>query len=358
MSDNFNGLPTSVIPGTFNNTDLRPEMTSGFETGLELHFLQKRISFDLAYSSTLSKDVIFNVQQSGASGIDYKIYNAAELSNKTIELMVNVVPVKMKNGLEWGVGFNWAKTKNKVEKLFTDESGNETETVQISNAPFSATLEMRKGMEASQIVGYDFVYDDNGNKVVDADGFYMRSETVKPLGSVLPDYTGGVSTYVTFKGIRFSGLIDFQKGGKVFSLTNVWGKYSGIFAETAEGDIRENGLINEGVTETGEQNTTVISAVDHYFQDGGYVITAADVYDASFVKLRELTLSYELPQSLFKKAIRGISVGVYGRNLAILHKNVPNIDPEAGLSSGNVQGFEGGQLPTARIFGINLNFRF
>jgi len=358
MSDNFNGLPTSVIPGTFNNTDLRPEMTSGFETGLELHFLQKRISLDVAYSSTRSKDVIFNVQQSGASGIDFKIYNAAELTNKTVELMINVIPVKLKNGLEWGVGMNWAKTNNKVVKLFTDELGNETENVQIGTAPFSATLQMRKGMEASQIVGYDFVYDDKGNKVVGADGFYLRSETVKPLGSVLPDYTGGVNTYVSFKGIRLSGLIDFQKGGKVFSLTNVWGKYSGIFAETAEGDIRENGLVNEGVTETGEQNTTVIAAVDHYFQDGGYVITAADVYDASFVKLREMTLSYELPQSLFKKAIRGVSVGVYGRNLAILHKNVPNIDPEAGLSSGNVQGFEGGQLPTARIFGVNLNVRF
>jgi|GEM_PF-5603634 len=300
--DNFNGLPTSVIPGTFNNTDLKPEMTSGFETGLELHFLQKRISFDIAYSSTRSKDVIFNVQQSGASGIDFKIYNAAEITNKTVELMIGLVPVKLKNGFEWGVGMNWAKTNNEVVKLFTDELGNETESVQIGTAPFSATLQMRKGMAASQIVGYDFVYDDKGNKVVDADGFkvvdadgfYMRSETVKPLGSVLPDYTGGFNTYVTFKGIRLAGLIDFQKGGKVFSLTNVWGKYSGIFAETAEGDIRENGLINEGVTETGEQNTTVIAAVDHYFQDGGYVITAADVYDASFVKLREITLSYSL----------------------------------------------------------------
>ena len=358
ISDNFNGVPTSVLPGTFNNTTLKPEFTSGFETGLEAKFLNQRISMDVAYSSTLSKDVIFNVQQSSASGITYKIYNAAEISNKTVELMLNVIPVKLKNSFEWGVGFNWAKTKNMVEKLFTDENGNETESVQIGTAPFSATLQMYKGMEASQIVGYDFVYDDKGNKIVDADGFYKRTATVTPLGSVLPDYTGGVSTYVTFKGIRLGGLIDFQKGGKVYSLTNVWGRYSGIFAETAEGDIRENGLINEGVTETGEANTTVISAVDHYFQDGGYVITAADVYDASFVKLRELTLSYELPSSLFKKGIRGVSVGIYGRNLAILHKNAPNIDPESGLSTSNVQGFEGGQLPTARTFGINLNVRF
>src|SRR5690606_11169652 len=212
ISDNFNGVPTSVLPGTFNNTTLKPEFTSGFETGLEAKFLNQRISMDVAYSSTLSKDVIFNVQQSSASGITYKIYNAAEISNKTVELMLNVIPVKLKNSFEWGVGFNWAKTKNMVEKLFTDENGNETESVQIGTAPFSATLQMYKGMEASQIVGYDFVYDDKGNKIVDADGFYKRTATVTPLGSVLPDYTGGVSTYVTFKGIRLGGLIDFQKG--------------------------------------------------------------------------------------------------------------------------------------------------
>src|SRR5205085_5966611 len=128
---------------------------------------------------------------------------------------------------------------------------------------------------------------------------YARSAKVKTLGSVLPDFTGGIFTWVEFKGIRLDALIDFQKGGHLFSLTNTWGKYSGTLAETAEGNIREEGLVLDGVVQTGVDsvgnatsdgtvNTGNIAAVDHFFLDGGYTISAADVYDASYVKFSEL----------------------------------------------------------------------
>lgn len=108
---------------------------------------------------------------------------------------------------------------------------------------------------------------------------------------------------------------------------------------------------------TGNENTTTIGAQSHFFYNQGYIIHAADQYDASFVKLREMRLDYNLPESMTSGLpFSNISIGVYGRNLAILHKNVPHIDPEVATSASNVQGFEGGQLPAERTIGFNLKF--
>jgi len=369
VSSNFAGYASAIIPNAANNSELKPEQTSSFEIGTELIFLEGRLSLDFTYYNSLSTDVIFAVQQSLSTGFNSKFYNAAELSNKGIELSLNGTVVKTKSGFSWGLGVNYAKNTNMVEKLFTDENGVETQSLQIQNAPFSATFQARPGMEYGQIVGYDYAYDANGNHIIDG-GAYARTAKVQPLGSVLPNFTGGVSTWFEFKGFRLFGLIDFQDGGKIFSMTNMWGKYSGTLKETAEGGIRENGLILEGVNQNGvdEQgnpttdgtaNVTPIAAVDHFFLDGGYVITAADVYDASFVKFRELSLTYSLPKKLFTKStIQGISVSFIGRNLAIISKNVPNIDPESAVSTNNIQGIEGAQLPSVRTYGMSVNVRF
>ncbi len=369
VSSNFAGYASAIIPNAANNSDLKPEQTSSIEVGTELIFLDGRLSVDFSYYSTTSKDVIFAVQQSLSTGFTSKFYNAAELSNKGIEIQLNGTVVKTKSGFSWGLGFNFGKNKNMVEKLFTDENGVETQSLLIQNAPFSATFQARPGMEYGQIVGYDYAYDANGNHIIDG-GSYARTAKVQPLGSVLPNFTGGVSTTFEFKGFKLFGLIDFQDGGKIFSMTNMWGKYSGTLKETAEGGIRENGLVLEGVVQTGVDaagnpisdgtvNTTSIAAIDHFFLDGGYVITAADVYDASFVKFRELSLTYSLPKKLFTKStIQGVSLSFVGRNLAIISKNIPNIDPESGVSTSNIQGLEGAQLPTVRTYGLTLNVRF
>ena len=369
VSSNFAGFATAIVPNIANNSELQPEKTSSIEIGTQLIFLEGRINLDFTYYNTTSKDVIFAVQQSLSTGYTSKFYNAAEISNKGIELQIDGQVIKTKSGFVWGVGVNYAKNTNMVEKLFTDENGNETQSLRIQNAPFSATFEARPGMAFGQIVGYDYAYDANGNHIIDG-GAYARTAKVQPLGSVLPNFTGGVSTWFEYKGFRLFGLIDFQDGGKLFSMTNMWGKYSGTLKETAEGGIRENGLILEGVEQTGVDdlgnpisngtpNTTSIAAIDHFFLDGGYVITAADVYDASFIKFRELSLTYALPKKLFlKSSIQGVSVSLVGRNLAILHKNVPNIDPESAVSTSNVQGLEGAQLPTERTYGVTLNVRF
>lgn len=254
--------------------------------------------------------------------------------------------------------------------------------IPIINAPFAVSLNAYEGQSFGTILGYDYLYDASGNKLVDADGFYLRSPTVVLLGNVLPEMTGGVMTNFTFKGITLGAFVDFRKG-KIFSLTNTWNN-SGLLAETAEGSIREDGVTVEGVLatfdsespvvadqgdpnvigdeiyeSTGQANTSAVAAQDHFFNNGGYIIGAADVYDGSFVKLRESSLGYTLPKKWFgNSGVQDIKVSVVGRNLAILSKNIPHVDPDTAISSGNIQGLEGGALPSTRSIGVNLSLRF
>jgi hypothetical protein len=276
--------------------------------------------------------------------------------------MLNVTPVKTESGFTWDLGLNFAKNQNELVSL-VDGVDNLRYT-----SLFGVTLEARVGEPLGTFMGFDYQYDDAGNKLVDANGVYLTTDEVVPLGTILPDFTGGVTNTLSYKNLTFFALIDFQKGGSLHSYSNQWGKYSGTLAETAENNIREEGIIVEGVYApgtiiddvdvSGQANASVLDAQSHFFLNQGYVVHAADQYDASFIKLREMRLNYTLPAKMTEGLpFYNISVGVYGRNLAILHKNVPHIDPEVASSSGNVQGFEGGQLPAERTIGVNLSFK-
>jgi TonB-linked SusC/RagA family outer membrane protein len=352
-----NGL--FYMPASLKNPNLKPESISSWEIGTEANFFLDRIHVDFTYYSSTTKNNIMRVTQSSTSGYSTRVVNAGEIANKGIELMADVIAVRTKNGWQAGFGFNLGRNRSKVVELYTDENGNEIESIRLGTAPFAVFVEARPDKSYGQIVGYDYKYDANGNKLVDDDGYYMRSDKIVPLGSVLADFTGGTNFWVKYKGFKLYTLFDFQKGGSLYSLSNTWGKYSGTLEETAEGSIREDGVIVEGVHEDGTPNTTSISATNHFFQNQGYVIGKADVYDASFIKWRELRITYDfVPKMLDKTPFRGMTLGLTGRNLAILFKNVPHIDPEAGLSTGNVQGIEGGQMPTSRNISFFINLQF
>ncbi len=358
----FGANGTSTVPNDLNNADLRPERTNAFETGLDLRFLKGKVSVDVTYYNQVTNDMIFGVSQSASTGFTTRQLNAGKVLNHGVEIMATITPVKTKD-LRWDIGFNFAKNYNTVLEL-----ADGTDNIRLASL-FGPTLEARVGEAYGSFYGTNFVYDDEGNKLTDG-GVYVGSSEVENLGSVLADFTGGVSTSLSWKGFSLYVLFDFQVGGRVFSLSNQWGKYSGVLAETAEGDIRENGVVVDGMvgsydattdtwSSTGVMNADTIDVQSHFFLNQGYIINAADIYDASFVKLREARLSYTIPNKLFGGTpFRDVTLSIVGRNLAILYKNVPNVDPEAGLSSGNVQGFEGGQLPTERSIGINLNLKF
>lgn len=373
---NFGSNGTSTVPNVLFNSSLRPERTASVELGLDLRLLGDRIGIDFTYYNNVTKDQIFNVSQSGATGYTSRALNAGKVSNKGIELMLRGTIVKTKD-FKWDMNVNFAKNNNKVLELYTG-----TDNLRLASL-FGVALDARVGEAYGTIMGTDFVYDANGNKIVE-DGVYLASE-VKALGSVLADFTGGVSSTFSYKGFSLFVLFDFQKGGSLFSLSNTWGKYSGTLAETVQqttingvtDNIREQGIIVDGVnvaldgngdyildadgnyTSEGTTNTTVIDAQTHFFANGGYNINRVDVYDASYLKFREARLTYTFPNKMLAKTkFRDLSLSVVGRNLAILAKNIPNVDPEAAVNSGNIQGFEGGQLPTERSIGINLNVKF
>jgi len=359
---NFTGSGAATLPNSQNNPNLLPEQTTSFEVGTQLNFLRNRITLDVTYYNSVTEDLIFNVSQSGASGFTSSIRNAGKVRNNGIELMLNLTPVQTASGFTWDIGFNFAQNNNEVVEL-----ADGVDNIRLASL-FGVSVEARPGERYGTLMGFDYQRDENGNRLVGADGAYLTTNTVVPLGSVLPDFTGGVFTTLAYKGFEFSGLIDFQKGGVLHSFSNQWGKYSGMLEETVANNIRESGIvvdgvyapgtIIDGVDESGNENRTNISAQDHFYLNGGYVLHAADVYDASFVKLRELKITYNIPTRIVANTpFAGAAISLVGRNLAILSSNVPHVDPQAAVSSGNVQGFEGGQLPSERSIGVNLNFR-
>jgi hypothetical protein len=272
------------------------------------------------------------------------------MENKGVELNLYGTPVKS-GDFSWDVNVNWARNRNKIVKLTDDQK-----ILVLTNAPFAVQLQAREGESFGSIVGYDYVYDDQGNKVVDAKGHYQRSAEQKVLGSVLPQFNGGVTNTLRYKDLSLSALVDFQKGGKFFSTTQMFGRSSGILEETAEGDIRENGIVAPGVKADGAPNDVKISAQDHFYYNGGYVINAADVVDASYLYLREMSLGYTLPKQLVGRTpFTNARFSLVGRNLFLLHANSKHVDP-ANITNSitNIQGLEGGALPSVRSYGVTL----
>ncbi|MCZ2338475.1 MAG: SusC/RagA family TonB-linked outer membrane protein [Chitinophagales bacterium] len=347
----FNGAPQYSNPNTSNDPNIRPELKYTKEVGLELRLFKSRVGIDVTYYDVSSKDLILPVPVDPATGFLFSRINAGEMTNKGIEATLNLTPVKSED-FSWDIAVNFAKNENKLVTLKDD-----LERYVITNAPFRAQLAADVGNAYGSILGTDFVYDANGNKVVDANGFYKASP-LKILGSILPEYNLGIRSTWKYKNLTLSALLDIQEGGKYFSTTNMWGHYSGMLEETALGGNREGGVVLDGVTESGTKNDVNISAVEW---GGSYYggVDALNVFDASYVKLRDLTLAYDLPKSIFGNAVQGVRVSAFARNLFVWNLSNKGIDPEnTSYGSGNIQGLEGGSLPSTRIYGFNVNFKF
>jgi TonB-linked SusC/RagA family outer membrane protein len=351
---NFGANPSFRVPTTRNNPTLKPERTTSYEFGLDVRFFDNRLNADITYYNSTSTDQIFQVPVSGASGYTSQIINAGKVTNNGFEVAISGTPI-VRDNFTWEVSANWARNRNKLVELLPG-----IQNYRIANGPFAVTIDAREGQPLGVITGVDYVYDDNGNKIVDSNGVYEFSTELVPLGSVLADWTGGLTNTFSYKGLSLSALFSAQYGGQLYSLTSTFGKYSGMMEETVDGNIRQMYMIADGVME-GENgqyvpNDIEIAPVDFFASMFGH--GRAFVYDASFVKLRELSLGYSLPSSFISKTpFTKISVSVVGRNLAILYKKVPHLDPEAAVTgSGNIQGYEGGAIPSLRSYGFNIAF--
>ncbi|MCF8367768.1 MAG: SusC/RagA family TonB-linked outer membrane protein [Bacteroidales bacterium] len=348
------------VNDTKQNDMLKPEKTSGLEFGLEASFFQRRLSFDIAYYKSNSTDQIMPVLVSPSTGYNRMFVNGGEIENKGIEIAALGTPVKT-SSFQWDIGINWTKNQNEVLSLYGG-----VENLLIYSA-WDVSVNATVGEPYGTIKGTDFVYTD-GKKTVGEDGYYLKTESGEEIiGNIQPDWNMGIPTSFTYKGFTLNLLVDIQKGGDVYSVNTKYGQATGLYFETAENNdkgIQMRNPVEEGggyrfpetVYEDGSENTTYVPAFRWgrawYYNNSP---TARYVFDASYVKLREVALSYTLPQSVVDKTpLQTIVFSVVGRNVWIIHKNTEHFDPEAGLGSGNQQGIETGSWPIARTFGFNL----
>ena len=366
----YSGSPVGSLLTTKNNANLKPERTQSKEINLEMQFLQNRLGLTASYYSSKTIDDILPVTLSAATGYSSEFQNAGSMTNKGIELSVNVTPVRTKD-VEWNVRVNWSENRNKVVQLFKDASGAEAKDLQLGGFPFGPSLNAPLGAAYGQIRGSDFIYT-NGKRTVDSTGAYLKTpDENEAIGTIQPKWIGGINNSVRFKDFTVSFLIDWKQGGNVFSLDQDFGQYDGLYPITAgnnangkpkRSDVASGGgVILDGVTADGKPNAKYIA--DNY-AGAAYGFGAAPdrafVYDASYIKLREVILSYSLPHSLLTsmRSVKGISLSLVGHNLWIIHKNLPMADPEAGTSFGNISGFQSGAYPSIREFSANLKVNF
>ena len=364
---NFGSVPITSTDDELMNPDLKPENTNSYEAGLEMFFFERRLGFDVAVYQSNTFNQIMPVDVTDATGVERKWVNGGELRNQGIELHLTGTPIET-NDFSWRFDINWSKNQNEVVELAEGIDN------YLLFSAWGLSVNSQEGEPYGAIRGKDFVYEDGKRVVYGPDagfaaGRFQQSSSDEVIGNIQPDWKAGISTSLSYKNLTFSVLFDIQEGGDIYSVNNKYGKATGVYAETA-GENDRGGLIRDPVSEDGgyrfpntvypdgSPNETYIPTQNFlgawYY---GYIPEAYNVYDASYVKLREASITYSLPQSLVNRTpFTRLKVSLIGNNLAILSKNTPHFDPEAILSSGNYQGIEHGAYPSTRTWGFNLTF--
>jgi len=352
LVNNGYGIQAST-PNTQYNPNLKPESVVGTEFGFDLTGFNNRLRVAATYYTKVSSDLLVPIQVSASTGYTSVWDNVANMENKGIELQLGVTLLKAKD-FSFDVDLNFAKNNNEVTSL----TGLDT---YILGGQWGATLEARPGHPYGDIVGRGFERDPNGN-VIYVNGLPKIESTKKVLGNIAPDWTGGANFTIRYKDFDLSTLIDAKVGGDVHSMTYAWGRYAGVLEETLIG--RETGVVGNGVMSDGAggyvANNVVVSAKSFNQTSFGNTIEESAIFDATYIKLRSMSLGYSLPKKWLKESfIADFKFSLVARNLAILFKNAPHIDPETGFSSANgEQGQEFGQIPSARSYGFNINVKF
>ncbi len=382
----FDGNPIQTSSKRKLNENLKPETTRSTEVGLEATFFKNRLHFDVAYYNTNSFDQILEIKTTAGSGYTSQLINAGKINNRGIEIQLDGTPVQTEN-FKWNIAGNYSKNTSKVDILDYDK--------QIQNYTIGSSggvdVLASVGQAYGALYGVAYQRDANGNIVVGSNGLPQAATDKKVLGHYTPDYIAGITNTLTYKNLELSFLVDANVGGELFSGTNRVGNYTGVLAQTLPGrdaangglnyyvttgsdgkevknlvsggnapaglPIYDDGMIFKGVYANGTPNTTVLSAQEYY--KASYNISEAYIYSSTFVKMREIKLTYNVNKSLVRKlGLQSASITAAGRNLFFIYKEVPNIDPETAYNTGNAQGLEQYSLPSTRNFSLNVNLKF
>ncbi|OGX89940.1 SusC/RagA family TonB-linked outer membrane protein [Hymenobacter coccineus] len=360
----FGSTPLFALPTTKNNPDLKSERTRSFEAGVETAYLDNRLGLEATIYQQSTINQILPVSVSAATGYISRYVNSGEVRNRGLELSAFVVPVKT-GDVNWRLSANWSRNENTVRSLYQG-----VDNIILASYQGGITSNATVNEAYGTLRGTNFVYLD-GQRVVGANGYYQMTDANQEIGNPTPRWRGGITNTVSYKSISLNFLVDIKSGGSVFSLDRYYGLATGLQPETAGSNDLGNpsrtpvadggGVILAGVQADGSANTVRVSNSNYGLY--GYLRNpaAAFVYDASYVKLREVALTIGLPKSLLAKTpfLKGADFSIIGRNLWIIHKNLPDADPEDVASSGNIgQGYQGGAYPAVRTVGANLRLRF
>lgn len=344
---------SAVVPTAMYNADLKPEITSSWETGLDLRLLKNRLGIDATYYRSSTENQILALPNDIVSGYSSRVINAGEVQNRGVELLLNGTPIKQPQ-LEWNIAVNWAMNRNKIIAL-NDNLERQT-LAQVWQAYLMGTV----GGRTTDLWGTKFVRDEAGNMMFN-NGIPVRTTTQEYIGNTAPDFKAGLTNTVRYRDFRLSVTLDGQLGGLIYSGTYNRASWDGFTTNTLPG--REEGfIIGEGTMENADgshtPNTVQVSPQAYYNQY--YQTTEAGVFDASFIKLREVSLTYTFPKRITQSMrMNKLSLSVYGRNLAVFDR-FPFWDPEGGTMNGTVfvPGLEMAPMPYTATYGCTLKFDF
>ena len=352
---------------TLGSINLSPEMTTEAEIGLQMAFFKNRLSFDVSYYNRTSDKQIFSLAMDPASGYTAVNTNLGKVSNKGIEALVTVVPVRTKD-FEWSLTWNYTKNKNKVVSL-PEELGGETNIYGFSGGTGLYAIE---GEEMGVFKAYRAKRDAEGHIIVNAQGIPVVSDELEKIGTMNYDYQMGLGTQLRYKSVSLAVDFDIRKGGLMFSRTADISYFTGNAMQTAYNDrnpfIVPNSVMEVGTDENGDpiygENTIALTPTQIYnfWNNGGWDRDADFLIDKSYVKLRSVVLSWDLPKSWFAKTfLTGVKLSAFGNNLFLWTPSSNTfVDPELTSFGNDLSGNFGeySANPSSRKFGFNVNVKF
>jgi TonB-linked SusC/RagA family outer membrane protein len=367
--------PSGGMSSKLTFADFKPEITTSWEVGTNLNFFSNLITLDLAFYQSNSRNQIMDVKLAPSSGFEDIKQNAGEVQNTGFEGLISATPISHKDGLNWDVSLNFSRNKSEVVSL----ADGETRKVLTNSLNSFVTIELRPGEPFGSIYGVDYLRDENGNKLISDDGSSIAGE-YKNFGDINPDLMGGLSNQFSYKNIQLRFLIDFQLGGEFYSHGLTYRDLMGTSVESLKGrdewysthegmffgdpikGVIPKGYVEEGVNvNTGEVNTVPLEPMMRAVNSIWFNKIVSDyILDATNVRLRELSLGYDVPKSIIGKTpLTNVNIALVGRNLFFLYNAAHHVDPESGYNAGAIgNAIEATAMPATRSYGFNLTINF
>jgi TonB-linked SusC/RagA family outer membrane protein len=357
VTQGWNGETVAVHNNNYPNSDIRPEKVNSYEFGFDSRFINNRVSLDVTYYKSITTDLIIPVTLNPSAGYDTKLMNVGKMTNRGLEVMLSVTPVKSRD-FGWDMSLNFALNRNKVISLAENIGISRIRQLERWASLELRTLNTKGDGSFGSLYGDYLIYNNGG--LTHKNGLPQEENGDWGfIGNVNPDYTAGITNNFRYKRLSLSALFSIQKGGVVHSRTYIDGINAGSLNESLvnRGPDGAGNMVGPGTdVDTGNPNATEVTARNYW--RAYYNNDAIATFDASYIKLRELKVSYALPAALLRKiAVKNGSVSVVGRNL-LLWSDVPNIDPEVSAYDGQFQGVEAMSLPSLRSIGLALSLNF